>query len=545
MDKKVIKAVRRDCHRIMWPCYVFDSLSTLLKFIVPTVSAWLIGDMTNALLVLDADYISTRIFPFFIAIILEAVVLPLSTMLDSMVIVKQAGRYEVSLMERLLHRPLSALSGETGTSVAEHTIVHAPDYYYIQMGKFSLPVIILIYGGTLLRILYVGELHILYVLAIMLLAAVPLLRTALIGRRNAKLAAEQRKYETDRAQKEESLFHARSFFRANHLEGNCLSGFHQRFADWYSRSGKKKNSVEAVRAVFSYINSYGTYLGAILAGSLLVWAGQMSVGALMTGCLLLPTLTSVYSTISSQMEEIQKEKDSQERLTVFYGKNESDLKDMESGLPQNVQSVRQLCLSHVAFTYPGESVPVFSDWSGTFSGSETFHIEGKNGSGKTTLMRLLSGLYAPQSGTITGENGTVLSKEALRSLMTIQEQDGCIFQGTVWDNLFTDDTHRGQAQACLDSLGFGKPLEYSVTAEAGNLSPGERQKILLTRALLRERTFLILDEPLNNMDEAGTRSLLDQLQKRKCGLILVTHQDIPLSADKINTIELVCQVSDG
>lgn len=534
MDKKVVKAVRRDCHRAMWPCYVLNSLTLFLRYMIPTLSAWLIGDMTNALLTLDAGYIRTRLLPFFIAIFLEAVALPLIEMLDSLVIVKRAGLYEVSLVERLLHRPLSALSGETGASVAEHTIVHTPNYFYIQICKFSLPVIVLLYGGALLRILFVGGLHILYVLAIMLLAAVPLLRTALIGKRNAKLTSEQRNYETDRAQKEESLFHARSFFRTNHLEENCLSGFHQRFANWYSRSGKKKNSVEAVRAVFSYIYTYGTSLGAILAGSLLVWADQMSVGALMTGYLLLPTLTRAYGVISSQVENLQKEKDSQERLTVFYGKHESDLDDMESELPQDVPSVRRLCLRHVTFTYPGESEPVLSDWSGTFSSNENFHIEGKNGSGKTTLVRLLSGLYAPQSGTITDENGTALSKEYLRSLMTIQEQDGCIFQGTVWENLFTDDTHRERAQTYLDSLGFDKPLEYSITAEAGNLSPGERQKLLLTRAFLRERAFLILDEPLNNLDAAGAKSMLTQLQSRNGGLILITHQDIPLSLFSVN-----------
>lgn len=529
MDDKVRRAVRRDCHRAMWPCYVLLGLSQFLGFLVPTLSAWLIGDMTDALLALDANYISTRLLPFLIAILLEAVALPLIRMTLSLVVVKCAGHYEVSLMERLLHRPLSALHGETGASVAEHTIVHTPDYYYIQMCKFTLPFIVLIYGGALLAVFVTGKLHPLYILAIMLLAAVPFLRTALIGKQNAKYTAEERNYETDRTKREESMFRARSFFRTNRLEENCLSGFRRRFTDWYSSSGQKKNKVEAVRAVFTYIYNYGTSLVAILIGSLLVWAGQMDVGALMTGFLLLPTLTQFYLTVSSQVEELQKEKDSQERLTVFYGKCEADLKEMEGDIRQNVPPVKQLCLSHVTFAYPGEKEPVLSDWSGTFSEDKAFRIEGRNGSGKTTLVRLLSGLYAPNSGVITDEKTIVLSKETLRALMTIQEQDGYIFQGTVWENLFADDARRGRAQSLLDALGFGKPLDYAVTAEAGNLSPGERQKLLLTRALLRETPFLVLDEPLNNMDALGTESLLAQLQKRKSGLILITHQALSLS----------------
>ncbi|MCM1026992.1 MAG: ATP-binding cassette domain-containing protein, partial [Roseburia sp.] len=109
------------------------------------------------------------------------------------------------------------------------------------------------------------------------------------------------------------------------------------------------------------------------------------------------------------------------------------------------------------------------------------------------------------------------------------EQDGCIFQGTVWENLFADDTRRGRARSLLDAMGFDKPLDYAVTAEAGNLSPGERQKLLLTRALLRETPFLALDEPLNNMDAQGIEGLLAQLQKRKRGLLFITHQALPLS----------------
>lgn len=537
MDKKIVKEVRRDCHKAMWPSYVLRGLCLLLEFLVPTLSAWMIGDMTNALLALDARYIGARFLPFLIAVFLEAVALPLIQMAVSLSIVKRAAHYEVSLMERLLHRPLSALSEETGTSVATHTTVHVPDYYYIQMCKCTLPFIVLIYGGALLVTLITGELHILYMLSIMLLAAVPFLRTALIGKRNAKFNAEERSYETARAQEEESMFRARSFFRTNRLEDNCLSGFRQRFENWYSRSGQKKNNVDAIRAIFSYIYNYGTSLVAIFVGSLLVWAGQMSVGSLMTGYLLLPTLTQFYLTISSQVEEIQKEKDSQERLTVFYGKHTSDLNDMEGELPQNVPSVGQISFIHATFTYPGESEPALSDWSGVFSDNESFRIEGKNGSGKTTLIRLLSGLHTPQSGTITDENGTALAKETLRALTTIQEQDGCIFQGTVWDNLFTDDAHRNQAQIYLDSLGFDKPLEYSITAEAGNLSPGERQKLLLTRALLRESTFLILDEPLNNLDAVGTKVLLEHLQKRKNGLILITHQEIPLSLQTTITLK--------
>ena len=538
MDKKVVKTIRKDCHRMMWPCYVVHGLHVLIGFLVPTLAAWLVGSMTDALLALDISYIKVQLPPFFTAVFLEAVALPLLKMLDGLVMVQRAGCYETFLMERLLHRPLSALCGETGATVAEHTMIHTPDYYFIQICKFTLPVTILIYGTVLLAVLFMGELHPVFVAAIALLAAIPLLRTALIGNLNAKVTADERRYETERAQKEESLFYARSFFRVNRLAEDCLGRFHRRFEEWYRCSGPKKNNVAAIRAVFDYICGYGASLGVIFVGAVLVLTGKMRVGALMTGYLLLPTLASFYRTISVQVEEIQKERDSQARLAVFYGKRDADLESTEGSLPSEAPPAGQIRLNHVTFTYPGEDVPAIVDWSGNFSSGETIRLVGKNGSGKTTLVRLLAGLYAPQSGTITDEEGTVLSKEALRRLITIQEQDGCIFQGTVWDNLFTNEDRRDQAQAYLRLLGFDKPLEYTITAGASNLSPGERQKLLLTRSLLREAKFLVVDEPLNNMDAAGAESLLTLLQLRKGGLILITHQNIPLPSQTMLTLDI-------
>lgn len=527
MNKKVIKTLRVECHRTMWPCYVSNGLCRLSSFVIPTVAAWLVGDMTDSLLALDMIGIKSRLFPFAVAIFLEALVQPLARMLDSMLIVRRAGRYETFLMARLVRRPLSALRGETGATVAEHTMVHAPDYYYIQTCKFTLPLNCLIYGATLIAVLYIGKLHFVFGISIALLAAVPLLRTTIIGKMNAQIAADKRNYETERAREEEILFNARSFLRINNLLEVCIGNFRDRFVEWYNRTGRSKNSLDATRVVFDYLCNYGVSLGVIFVGAILVLTNKMSVGALMTGYLLLPTIMSFYRTISSQVEEIQQERDSQLRLGVFYGESEADLENMERTRPGHCPNVKCIYLNNVTFNYPGKEGPVLKNWSGSFSAVENTRIIGENGSGKTTLAKLLAGLYSPQSGTITGENGIVLSKEDLRRLVTVQDQNDFVFESTVWDNLFVDDEKKEQAQELLGVLGFNKPMDYFINAGAKNLSPGERQKIIVARALLQDTRFLILDEPFNHMDELGNKALLNEIVKRKCGVIMISHQDFP------------------
>lgn len=539
MDKKVLKAMRSDCHREMWPCYVSFAVKELLSLIIPTLAAWLLGDMTNALLALDLPAIKSRFVPFIIAVMLEAMFLPLIRMLESLLMVRRAGHYEVFLMERLLHRPLSALKGETGATVAEHTIIHVPDYYFIQICKFTLPIACLGYALTVLAVVFSSELHPIFVAAVLLLSAVPLLRTAIIGKLDAKFSAGERTYETQRAKEEEILFNARSFFRVNRLVEKRIEELHKNFKTWYDQYGRRKNNVSATRVVFDYLCSYGTALGVIFVGALLILVGKMTVGSLMTGYLMLPTLTYFYRTISYQLEWLQQEKDSQSRLSVFYGESEHDLHEMEREIPEEYPNAKSICLDRVTFAYPGEDHPVLTNWTGKFSVAEKLCITGENGSGKSTLMRLLAGLYAPQSGTITDENGKSLSKEELRRLVTIQEQDGFIFETTVWENLFAREDQRTKASKLLKSMGFEKPLEYAVSAVASNLSPGERQKVLAVRALLRDSKFLVVDEPLNHMDVAGTDKLLSYFKQRDEGLLIVSHQGMPLAKLGLQTCSLL------
>lgn len=79
-------------------------------------------------------------------------------------------------------------------------------------------------------------------------------------------------------------------------------------------------------------------------------------------------------------------------------------------------------------------------------------------------------------------------------------------------------------------------MDYSVEAEGLNLSPGERKKLLLARALLREAPFLALDEPLNHLDDRGAEVLVQALRDRRGGVLFISHRDLPLG--EVRTVEL-------
>ena len=158
-------------------------------------------------------------------------------------------------------------------------------------------------------------------------------------------------------------------------------------------------------------------------------------------------------------------------------------------------------------------------------GGERIALIGDNGTGKSTLLSLISGVYSPDSGSITDENGKALEVGELRGEVSLQEQDGGIFSATVAENLFLPDERLDEAAELLKELGFEKPLDYEVTESGGNLSPGEKKKIMLARALLDKSPVLALDEPLNHLDADGTKVLISKLKKEIRPVILVSHND--------------------
>lgn len=141
------------------------------------------------------------------------------------------------------------------------------------------------------------------------------------------------------------------------------------------------------------------------------------------------------------------------------------------------------------------------------------------------FLSLISGVYSPDDGSVTDENGSTLNCAALRRAVALQEQDGGIFSATVAENLFVSDERLGEAENMLKEMGFEKPLDYQVSESGGNLSPGEKKKIMLVRAFLDPSPVLALDEPLNHLDAEGMQVLVSRLKKEKRPVILVSHSE--------------------
>src|SRR5690606_308676 len=182
---------------------------------------------------------------------------------------------------------------------------------------------------------------------------------------------------------------------------------------------------------------------------------------------------------------------------------------------------------------------------------EALAIIGASAAGKSSLARLLTGIWTPNTGTVRLDGADVAywPRQDLGQWMGYVPQDVELFDGTVADNIarlgqvdseaVVAAAKRANAHELI--LGLTQGYDTQVGAQGMLLSPGQRQRIALARALYGEPRLVVLDEPNSNLDGAGEMALAQSvalLRKEGVTSVIVTHRPSLIAhVDKILVLE--------
>jgi ATP-binding cassette, subfamily B, bacterial len=210
----------------------------------------------------------------------------------------------------------------------------------------------------------------------------------------------------------------------------------------------------------------------------------------------------------------------------------------------------------VTFTYPGSVLPAFSNVSFHLKAGETVAFVGKNGAGKTTLAKLVARLYEPQSGRILVDGVDVRQwpLDFLHAQIAFVFQNYGRYEATAADNIAYGDWRRLLENRCeveriaryagIDDVVGKMPQGYDTLLGRKfgeyDLSDGQWQKIALARALARNASVLVLDEPTSNLDAAAEYDLFCRFRDLAHGrtTILISHRFSTVKmADRIIVLE--------
>ena len=225
---------------------------------------------------------------------------------------------------------------------------------------------------------------------------------------------------------------------------------------------------------------------------------------------------------------------------------EAEVTDVAQPLPFPV-SVRQVAWHDVSFAYEQQK-PILSRLNLTATAGSITAIVGPTGTGKSTLMALLLRLYDPDQGTITINDTPIdyIRIDDLRSHVAIALQQNVLFTTTIADNISyaTSDKTRADIDAaakisCAHEFIEALPLGYDTELgeRGGKLSTGQRQRLTIARAILRDTPILVLDEPTASLDAVTEQRVLRNIAEwgKSRIVFIITH--------RLSTIKQASQIA--
>lgn len=221
-----------------------------------------------------------------------------------------------------------------------------------------------------------------------------------------------------------------------------------------------------------------------------------------------------------------------------------------------VRSFEEIDVRNVTFRYGVSDQPVLNGASLTIRRGDKIVITGSSGSGKSTLFKLLAAAEPLQDGEIT-LNGIAwpnLTVDEIRRHAVHMRQGDLILHGSIAENvsLFAGNADEARIHTLLDDVGLlhdvmRLPMRTRtvISDTIANISAGQRQRLLLARALYQPRELLLLDEPTSNLDPASVRHIVALLQRLERTIVVITH-DMSLASAfdsryRLVEGELVCE----
>lgn len=298
-----------------------------------------------------------------------------------------------------------------------------------------------------------------------------------------------------------------------------------------------------------FINESKNILITIMAATA-VLDGQMTLGMMLAVQYIIGQLNSPVEQMVSFMQEVQLAKISIERLGEIHNKHDEELEGETKIIQPPVN--KSITITGLTYQYEGPHSPrVLDNIHVTIPQNKVTAIVGTSGSGKTTLLKMLLGFYKPVEGEIKvgGSNLQNYSSRWWRSQCGVVMQDGFIFSDTIAANIALSDEKINKEKllyavkmANIQDFIEELPLGYNtkIGKEGNGLSQGQKQRILIARAIYKNPEFIFFDEATNALDANNERAILENLDSFFEGktVVVVAHRlSTVKNADQIVVLE--------
>ncbi|MTH15175.1 peptidase domain-containing ABC transporter [Flavobacterium sp. LC2016-01] len=287
----------------------------------------------------------------------------------------------------------------------------------------------------------------------------------------------------------------------------------------------------------------------IFLSAKLVIDGSITLGMMLAISSIVGSLNGPITQLIEFVRELQDAKISLARLSEIHEKE--DETEQESHQSSDVPYDADIEIKNMSYRYLGSDIPVLKDLSLIIPANKVTAIVGTSGSGKTTLMKLLLKFYEPEKGEISIGNAQLrnISQKAWRSNVGAVMQEGFIFSDTIANNIAfgVDKIDKKRLIYAADVANIKDyiselPLGYNtkIGAEGLGMSTGQKQRLLIARAVYKNPEILFFDEATSALDANNEKEIMQKLDiffKDKTVIVIAHRLSTVMNADQIVVLD--------
>lgn len=531
---------------------LFKLLEAVFELLVPMVIA---GIVDQSITQKDQGHLWMQIGLLFVFAVIGVLVALVAQFYSAKAAVGFTKELTNDLYRHILSLPKDSRDRLTTSSLVTRL---TSDTYQIQTGinqflRLFLRAPIIVFGAIFMAYRLSPELTFWFLVMVAILTLVIVVLSRLVN----PLYSSLRKKTDQLVQETRQQIQGMRVIRAFGQEKREIENF-QRLNQIYTTIQMKTGYWSSLLTPLTYLIVNGTLLVIIWNGYLSIQGGWLSQGALIALINYLLQILVELIKLAMLINSLNQSYISAKRIEEVFSEQPEDI------LPEIAQketsSNQSLRVEELTFTYPDAAQPSLRDISFAMQQGEILGIIGGTGSGKSTLVQVLLGLYQPDNGTVAlyqaGNSPQNLAQ--WRSWMAYVPQKVELFKGTIRSNLTlgmedpVSDQELWQALEIAQAKDFVSDKEGQLDAEvqAGgrNFSGGQKQRLSIARAVLRQAPFLILDDATSALDTITESNLLKAVQDNlpNTSLILISQRTSTLKiANQILLLEKGQQLALG
>ena len=533
------KEILRDCGQAMRTAILLYAVKELLVAGFSVEIAKVLGSFADKILVADFSLGEQYLKQIVLCLLGMVIVVPMIETLAEGTIFRRSVVYCRTIYRRFFDKSYEAFEKMDRGEILYHLEDDVIDFYltYTRMGILivSIPVILIYLTYSACSI------SILFTLFIFVLSIIKLWIPAVYNKKKKIYVEVEKKYRSEVRNAEVEMMKKPWAVVCLGIEEVWVDTLQKLYRKYYEETGKRKIAWDEITKESKvFFDSFCMVL-ILFVGAILVARGSLNPGDVVAMTGFFGVFTKLDGDVTELVEKIPVIRNLLDRMDSIYEGREEKIENLgrvvESG--NSTIPIWKVEADKLAFSYDSSEAAgqekknkryVFQNLHFSAVSGEKVWICGANGSGKSTLVSILTGLRKSYTGSlcVNGVEFKDINQKEYRKYISYAPQEPFLFNGTVRENVRLGNTvaQKEKVDQIMKLFGIDKYANKELSGNGTNLSGGEKQRVSLARAVLKDAPILLLDEPDNHLDTEIQESLREIFKGEQRIVFFISHRKL-------------------